>query len=368
MLSLASEKVRHPLSQSSWTLTLRGLLLSLSGVLWPGEAQYSPEERDTVHRPRPGSVLDQSFLWTVSLAKPRAQWLLSPTSTSQLCLPELKTSEPRMLCGLTNLSGLSGRGCSSHTDTLERSGDTLKHTEPVLGSMVTGTEEHNVSVKQRKRHISILKVNTLHTLNVQKHSPLCHCNYMHCAAKLQKSNNFTMFTIVFISITYSPWVPIDMYKITTHSAIVWQLVLSAHNQLYDIWSIVLVHAGHGVMCSAVSYWSWVLVSHSPITAHPLNEGGHLNMTSSSLIPTQLHCHSCSAAKNLPPPPQPPPFSTESKHGCGKWYSSWTNVSCLLPQLGGLACVPCFILSCGSANPMNIRMTPSEPAKLFSHFW
>ena len=166
MLSLPSEKVRHPLSQSSWILTLVGFRLSLSGPMWPGEAQNSPEERDTVHRPPPGSMseskaglrfrseLDQSFRWTDSLATPRDQWLLSPTSTSQVCLPELKSSEPKMLGGLTNLSGLSGRGCSSHTNTLDRSGDTPKHTEPVFGSMVTGTEEHKwVNMQQTQESI-----------------------------------------------------------------------------------------------------------------------------------------------------------------------------------------------------------------------
>ena len=95
-----------------------------------------------------------------------------------------------------------------------------------------------------------------------------------------------------------------------------------------------------------------------LTNHsPFSQAAPLNMTSSSLLPAQLHRHSYPAAGSLPPP-----FSTESKHVLGKRHSSWTNVSCLLRPLGGFARVPCFILACCLANPGNIQRTEPSAKK------
>ena len=116
---------------------------------------------------------------------------------------------------------------------------------------------------------------------------------------------------------------------------------------------------HVLSCHKMSAADWLMAARQSLTNH--NQVVPLNLTSSSLIPAQLHCHSCPAAGNLPPPPQPPPFSPESKHGGGEWRSSWTNESCLLRPLGGFGTCSLSYLSC-VANPGNIQsMEPSAPS-------
>src|SRR4029434_4367127 len=70
---------------------------------------------------------------------------MSPTSTSQQCVPELKPSEPRTLAYSSNLSGLSGSCCSSLRLTLVRSSDRTSIRFAVLGSRVTGAAVRNTN-------------------------------------------------------------------------------------------------------------------------------------------------------------------------------------------------------------------------------
>ena len=70
--------------------------------------------------------------------------VLSPTSTSQQCDPELKPSEPRTHSQKLNLSGLSGSVClRSVISKLVRSSEMMNDGCAVFGSNTTGAEQRD---------------------------------------------------------------------------------------------------------------------------------------------------------------------------------------------------------------------------------
>ncbi len=86
-----------------------------------------------------GSILQSFLRFTVSPITPSVQLLLSPTSTSQQCTPELKPCEARTPpCSLFRLSDT----CSFTSTylTLVQSSATCSLLEAVSGSRVTGAE------------------------------------------------------------------------------------------------------------------------------------------------------------------------------------------------------------------------------------
>ena len=86
------------------------------------------------------------FLWFDAVVIPRLQLVLSPTSTSQQCVPELKPSDPRTHAYLSNLSGLSGSVLyTSLYDTLVRSAESVRRGYAVFGSRVNGAAERITS-------------------------------------------------------------------------------------------------------------------------------------------------------------------------------------------------------------------------------
>ncbi|KAG5847913.1 hypothetical protein ANANG_G00131260, partial [Anguilla anguilla] len=131
------------LSQSSCTLTLWGFLCTVRtvggepggpGFVLLTEPPYTPHCScwSPVQSPFPA---DGIFSHT------HRPGTLTPTSTSQQCLPELNPSEPSTHTSLSNLSGLSGTCClSSLSLTLVRSSDSERLGCAVFGSRVTGAE------------------------------------------------------------------------------------------------------------------------------------------------------------------------------------------------------------------------------------
>ncbi len=138
MLVRGSEKDTFPLSQSSWTLTRCSFSLTVKRVKgWSGDREpYSL----FMYRTHQTLVLKKTspFLWFDAVVIPALQHVLSPTSTSQQCVPELKPSEPRTHGYSSNLSGLSGRFWrTSLYDTLVRSAETVSRGCAVFGSRVS---------------------------------------------------------------------------------------------------------------------------------------------------------------------------------------------------------------------------------------
>lgn len=87
------------------------------------------------------------FLLADSVITPTNQIVQFWTSTSQLYVPELIPSEPRMHKRSSNLSGLSGSFCmlSLHL-TLVRSSDRMRKGSAVLGSRVMGAVKEDTKV------------------------------------------------------------------------------------------------------------------------------------------------------------------------------------------------------------------------------
>ncbi len=139
MLVRGSEKDTFPLSQSSWTLTRCSFSLTVKRVEgWSGDCESYSLSMYPTHQTL---VLKKTnpFLWFDAVVIPRIQFVLSPTSTSQQCVPELKPSEPRTHGYLSNLSGLSGTSWSTLLyDTLVRSAETVRQRSAVFGSRVNG--------------------------------------------------------------------------------------------------------------------------------------------------------------------------------------------------------------------------------------
>ncbi len=139
MLVRGSEKDTFPLSQSSWTLTRCSFSLTVKRVKgWSGDCElyllfmYPTHQTLVLKKTNP-------FLWFDAVVIPRNQSVLSPTSTSQQCVPELKPSEPRTHGHQSNLSGLRGRfWYTSLNDTLVRSAETVSQRPAVFGSRVNG--------------------------------------------------------------------------------------------------------------------------------------------------------------------------------------------------------------------------------------
>ncbi len=139
MLVRGSEKDTFPLSQSSWTLTRCSCSLTVKRVKGcSGDCElyllslYSTHQTLVLKKTSP-------FLWFDAVVIPTLQYVLSPTSTSQQCAPELKPSEPRTHEYLLNLSGLPGRFWpTSLFDTLVRSEESVRRRPAVFGSRVNG--------------------------------------------------------------------------------------------------------------------------------------------------------------------------------------------------------------------------------------
>ncbi len=139
MLVRGSEKDTFPLSQSSWTLTRCSFSLTVKWVKgWSGDRElyllflYCTHQTLVLKKTSP-------FLWFDAVVIPALQYVLSPTSTSQQCVPELKPSEPRTHAYLSILSELSGTSWyTSLYDTLVRSAETVSQRAAVFGSRVNG--------------------------------------------------------------------------------------------------------------------------------------------------------------------------------------------------------------------------------------
>ncbi len=139
MLVRESEKDTFPLSQSSWTLTHCSCSLTVKWV--KGCSGDCELYLLFIYRTRQTLVLKKTspFLWFDAVVIPRIQFVLSPTSTSQQCAPELKPSEPRTHAYMSNLSGLRGRfWTTSLNDTLVRSAESVRWGCAVFGSRVNG--------------------------------------------------------------------------------------------------------------------------------------------------------------------------------------------------------------------------------------
>ncbi len=99
------------------------------------------------------SILQSFLRFTISPITPSVQLLLSPTSTSQQCTPELKPCEastpPCSLFGLSDTCSFT-----STYSTLMQSSDTCNLLEAVSGSRVTGAETQ-MSVNYRAFHQSV---------------------------------------------------------------------------------------------------------------------------------------------------------------------------------------------------------------------
>lgn len=104
---------------------------------------YSPlHHHSTAQIPPSGLGLMRPFLVTDSLATPTAQAPLSPTSTSQKCLPQANRSQPSTQSTVSNLSGFLGRCCHAFPQlTLFRYSDRMSWGWAVAGSRVTFTKE-----------------------------------------------------------------------------------------------------------------------------------------------------------------------------------------------------------------------------------
>ncbi len=139
MLVRGSEKDTFPLSQSSWTLTRCSCSLTVKRV--KGLSGDFELYLLFMYRTRQTLVLKKTspFLWFDAVVIPIIQRVLSPTSTSQQCAPELKPSEPRTHRYPSNLSGLRGRFWpTSLNDTLVRSAESVRRKCAVFGSRVNG--------------------------------------------------------------------------------------------------------------------------------------------------------------------------------------------------------------------------------------
>ncbi|TNN46846.1 hypothetical protein EYF80_042945 [Liparis tanakae] len=124
-------------TSSSRTRTLRRLFSSLT--VSPPTPTYSPLRLQKHQSPSSGAAGTSPFLSTDSLTTPTHQKGWSPTSTSQLCVPELKPSAPRTSAYLVNLSGTSGRCWSGSPRLTEvRSSLSCRLGPAVLGSRMTG--------------------------------------------------------------------------------------------------------------------------------------------------------------------------------------------------------------------------------------
>lgn len=150
--SVALMKTTFPLSQSSFIVILSGFCFNTSlvrGEVWA--QNVSPLHRPITQKPSDGLRKTALFLFMDSAATPMYQSLPWPTSTVQLCFPDVKPVAPSAHTRLVQRSGLSGRDCLLLYCTQVNSSENFKLDWAVFGSRMTGTESlSKIQVPQRK--------------------------------------------------------------------------------------------------------------------------------------------------------------------------------------------------------------------------
>lgn len=121
-----------------------GLFLTDSWVRVEVWAQYlSPLHKPITQKPSDGLIKTVLLRWMDSRATPMYQSLLSPTSTVQLCLPELNPLAASTAIRWVWRSGLSGRTSLEQYSTQVSSSEKLRLDCAVLGSKVIGSVKMN---------------------------------------------------------------------------------------------------------------------------------------------------------------------------------------------------------------------------------
>lgn len=137
-------KTTFPLSKSSCTVIFSGICFITSlvrGEVWA--QNESPLQRPITQKPSLGLRKTLLFLLMDSCATPMYQSLPWPTSTVQLCFPDVKPFAPSTHTRLVQRSGLSGRSCLLLYCTQVNSPENFKLDWAVFGSRVMGTESIN---------------------------------------------------------------------------------------------------------------------------------------------------------------------------------------------------------------------------------
>lgn len=134
---------------------LVGFCLSVSlvrGEVWA--QNVSPLQRPITQKPSDGLRKTVLFLFMDSWATPIYQSLPWPTSTVQLCFPDMKPMAPSTHTRLVQRSGLSGRSCLLLYCTQVSSSENFKLDWAVFGSRVMGTESGS-KVQKHWRHFIV---------------------------------------------------------------------------------------------------------------------------------------------------------------------------------------------------------------------
>lgn len=139
--SSALIKTTFPLSKSSFTVILPGFCFSTSltrGEVWA--QKVSPLHRPITQKPSAGLRKTAFFLLMDSAAAPMYQSWPWPTSTVQLCFPDVKPVAPSTHTRLVHRSGLSGSNRFLQYCTRVNSSENSRLDWAVFGSRTKGTE------------------------------------------------------------------------------------------------------------------------------------------------------------------------------------------------------------------------------------